>query len=342
MLRAFASRARGPWFRAGLLNVLPNVLPDVLFGVLLSAALAPALAADDYPSKPIRLVVAFAPGSASDSVARILAQELSLRLQQKVLVENRAGAFGQIAAEHVAHSAPDGYTVFITSNTSHAANPHLYRTLPYDPVKDFEPVLRAGMFPFMLVITPSLPVNNAAQLVEYARKHPDELSYGTTNSTSLVVMETLKRLAKLSIVGVQYKSSPEAIVDLSAGRLQVMVSDFSTATPQVKAGKVRALAVTSAKRSPLLPDLPPLADTVPGIDLTGWSGWYLPAKTPKPIVERLARETLAILERPEIRQRLAEVGFQVDPLGPEAFARYMRAQLEYWGQLVRAAGIEPQ
>jgi len=330
MVRAFVAWARRPVSKAGLL------------GVLLSVVGAAPQAADTYPSKPIRLVVAFAPGSASDSVARIVAQELSQRLDQKVVVENRAGAFGQIAAEYVARSAPDGYTLFVTSNTSHAANPHLYRTLPYDPVKDFEPVVRAGMFPFMLVVTPSLPVNTTAELIEYARKNPGKLSYGTTNSTSLVVMETLKRLAKVSIEGVQYKSSPEAIVDLSAGRLQVMVSDFSTATPQVKAGKVRALAVTSAKRSPLLPALPPLADTVPGIDLTGWSGWYLPAKTPKPIVDRIAREMLAILERPEIRTRLAEVGFQVDPLGPEAFARYTRAQIEYWGQLIRAAGIEPQ
>ena len=330
MLRAFVSRARRPGYRAGLL------------GVLLSAVCLAPLAVDSYPSKPIRLVVAFAPGSASDSVARILAHELSQRLNQKVLVENRAGAFGQIAAEYVARSAPDGYTLFVTSNTSHAANPHLYRVLPYDPVKDFEPVLRVGMFPFMLVVTPSLPVNTTAELIDYARKRPGELSYGTSNSASLVAMETLKRLAKVTIEGVQYKSSPEAMLDLSAGRLQVMVSDFSTAIPQLKGGRVRALAVTSAQRSPLMPGLPPLAETVPGIDLTGWSGWYLPAKTPKPIVDRIARETLAILERPEIRTRLAEVGFQVDPLGPVAFARYMRAQIDYWGQLIRAAGIEPQ
>jgi tripartite-type tricarboxylate transporter receptor subunit TctC len=330
MARSLAQRARAARVLAWL--------PALLFGVFAAAPVA----APSWPVKPIKLIVAFAPGSTSDSVARILAQELSQRLAQKVLVENRAGAFGQIAAEYVARSAPDGYTVFVTSNTSHAANPHLYRTLPYDPVKDFEPVLRVGMFPFMLVATPSLPVNNVAEFVEYARRNPDQLSYGTTNSTSLVAMETLKRLAKLSIEGVQYKSSPEAMVDLAAGRLQVMVSDFSTSMPQVKGGKVRAIAVTSAKRSPLMPELPPIADTVPGIDLTGWSAWFVPAKTARPIVERLSRELLAILARPDIRTRLAEIGFQVDPLGPEDFARYLRAQMDYWGQLIRAAGIQPQ
>src|SRR5262245_61710846 len=169
-------------------------------------ALAAPLLGAAWPDKPIRLVVPFAAGSATDSLGRVLAQELSVRLKQGVVVENRPGAFGQIAAQYVAHSAPDGYTLFLSTNTPHAANLHLYPTLAYDPIKDFEPVVRVGTIPFMLVVTPTLPANNTAQLIAYARANPTALSYATPNSTSLVVMETIKRLAKVSIVGVQYKA----------------------------------------------------------------------------------------------------------------------------------------
>jgi tripartite-type tricarboxylate transporter receptor subunit TctC len=309
-----------------------------LAGVLTLAAQA----ADRYPSKPIRMVVPFAAGSATDATARILAHELSNRLAQSVVVENRAGAFGQIAAQAAARSAPDGYTLFVTSNTTHSANPHLYRTLPYDPVKDFDPVAKIGFLPFLLVVTPGLPVNSTAELLAYAKAHPDALSYGTPNSTSLVVTETIKHLAQVSIQRVQYKASPEAVLDLTAGRLQVMVADLAIAMPQVKAGKLRVLGVTTATRTTLLPSVPPIADAVPGVDVAGWFGVFVPAATPKEIVTRISTELLQVLSKPDVKSRLARVGVEADPLGPEAFGRFVREQIERWGRLIRAAGIQPE
>jgi tripartite-type tricarboxylate transporter receptor subunit TctC len=313
-----------------------------LLAGLAGSVMPAAQAAERYPSKPIRVIVPFAAGSATDATARILAQELAKRLDQSVVVENRAGAFGQIAAQAVARSAPDGYTVFITSNTTHSANPHLYRTLPYDPIKDFEPVVKIGLLPFLLVVTPSLPANSTAELVAYARAHPEALAYGTPNSTSLVVTETIKHLAQVSIERVQYKASPEAVLDLTAGRLQVMVADLTIAMPQVKAGKLRVLGVTTAKRTALLPSAPPIADAVPGVDLAGWFGVFVPAGTPQEIVERLSKELLDALSKADIRKRLAGVGVEADPLGPEAFGRFVREQIERWGRLIRAAGIQPE
>jgi tripartite-type tricarboxylate transporter receptor subunit TctC len=309
-------------------------------GALLTA---PALRAQaNYPAKPIRIVVPFSPGAASDGVGRVLADVLGGRLKQSVIVDNRPGAFGQVAAQLVARAPADGYTVFLTSNTTHSANPHLYRSLPYDAVKDFAPVVRVGWFPFVLVVPPALPVNTVQQFIAYAKANPDKLAYGTPNSTSLVVMETICRRAQLSIQRVPYKSSPEAILDLSAGRLQVMVSDLNTAAPQIKGGKLKALGMTLARRSPLLPNVPPIAEALPGIDLAGWSGMFVPAATPKAIVERLSREIIGIVSQPDMRAKLATVGVEVDPLAPEPFGRFVLEQIDLWGRLVQAAGIEPE
>ncbi len=332
-LRSSAVNAVLTFSRTSLLYALAAAL--MLLGTDLRAA-------EPYPAKPIRLVVPFAAGSATDSVGRILAQELSQRLGQNVLVENRPGANGQLAATFVAKSAPDGYTLFMTTNTSHAANPHLYKTLPYDPVRDFEPIARVGTLPFMLVVTAGLPVETTAQLIAYAKAHPGTLAYAAANSTSLVGAETINVIAGTDLLRVSYKSSPEAILDLTAGRLQVMVADFVTAIPHVKAGKLKVLGVTTARRSSLLPEVPPIADTLKGFDLTSWNGLFAPAGTPQPVVARVARETLAILSRPDLRKRLAAIGFEVDPLGPEPFGRYVRDQVAYWGKLVHAARIEPE
>jgi tripartite-type tricarboxylate transporter receptor subunit TctC len=311
-------------------------------GILLAAAPAPGWTQEAYPSKPIRMIVAFAAGSASDGAGRLLAEALGKRLGQNVIVEARPGAFGQIAAQAAARSAPDGYTLFLTTNTTHSANPHLYRTLPYDAIRDFEPVVRIGRFPFLLVVTPSLPVHTTAQLIAYAKAHPGKLSYGTPNSTSLVVMETIKRLAQVSIERVQYKSSPEAVLDLAAGRLQVMISDFATAVPQVRAGKLRALGVTTASRSQLLPTAPPIAEALPGVDTAGWLGLFVPDGTPREVVQRLARELLQVLAQPDMHARLGSVGVELAPLPPEQFGRFVQEQIDQWGNLIRAAGIEPE
>jgi tripartite-type tricarboxylate transporter receptor subunit TctC len=309
---------------------------------LLLTSLQPQASAEAYPSKPIKLVIAFAAGSATDSAGRILAQQLSQRLGQNVIVENRAGANGQIAAVFVARSAADGYTLFMTTNSTHGANPHLYRKLAYDPIKDFEPIARVGTLPFMLVINPELPVINTAEFIAYAKAHPGRLSYGTASTASLVGAETINHLAGLDLVRVGYSSSPQAILDLVAGRLQVMVADFATAMPQVKAGKLRVLAVTTAKHTTLLPEVPPIAETLKGFDLTSWNGIFAPAGTPKEIVARLERETLDTLSRAEIRKKFAAIGFEIDPMKTGEFNRYVREQIAYWGKLVRDAGIPPE
>lgn len=308
-------------------------------GALAFAATWPVRAADAYPSKTIRLVIPFAAGSATDSAGRLVAQELSTRLGQQVIVDNRAGAFGQIAAELVAHSAPDGYTVLMTTNTTHSANPHLFKQLNYDPVKDFEPIARLGLLPFMVVATNELPVKNIQEFVAYARANPGRLSYAHPSSSSLVAMETIKRLTKIDVIGVQYKASPQAIIDLIAGRVQVMAADFATAIPQVKAGKLRVLGVTMAKRSALLPDVPAIAESLPGFDVVAWNGLFVPARTPAPIVARLSREMLDLLARADIKAKLAAIGFEVDPQPADAFGRYVRAQIDVWGRMIRDAGI---
>jgi tripartite-type tricarboxylate transporter receptor subunit TctC len=287
-------------------------------------------------------VVPFAAGSATDSMARVLAHELGQRLGQNVLVEDKPGGFGQIAAVHVANSRPDGYTIFMTTNTTHSANPHLYKSLPYDPVKDFEPVMRTATLPFMLVVGTALPVKSTAELIAYARANPGKLAYASASSTSLVAAETLNTLAGLGMTGVLYKASPQAILDVVSGEVPVMVADFATAIPHVSGGRLRVLGVTTAKRSALVPDVPPIADTVRGFDVTSWNGLFVPAGTPKPIVARLARETLDVLRRKDVADRLATIGFEVDPLGPDEFPAYLRAQLDYWGRLIRDAGIKPE
>jgi tripartite-type tricarboxylate transporter receptor subunit TctC len=311
------------------------------FALLLSTP-SPQALAETYPSKPIRLVIPFAAGSATDAAGRVLAQALAIRLGQSVIVDNRAGANGQIAAMLVSQSPADGYTLFMTTNSTHSANPHLYKSLPYNPVKDFEPIARVGTLAFMLVVNPDLPVANTSELIDYAMAHPGQLSYGTASTASLVGAETINAMAHTELVGIGYKASPQAILDLVAGRLQVMVADFATAMPQVRAGKLRVLAVTTATRSTLLPGVPPIGDTLKGFDMTSWNGLFAPAGTPKPIVARLAQETIASLAQSDVKDRLAALGFEVDPLEPVAFGRYVREQLDTWGKLIRAAKIQPE
>lgn len=301
-----------------------------------------ARAADDYPVRPVRIVVPFAPGSATDTMARLLAHELSVRLGQNVVVDDRPGAFGQIAAVHVAHSAPDGYTVFMTTNTTHSANPHLYKTLAYDPVKDFEPVVRTATLPFVLVCRPDLPAKTTRELVAYGRSQPDGLTYASASSTSLVAAETIGRLGGVKMVSVLYKASPQALAEVAAGRVDFMVADVATALPQVSSGQVRLIGVATEKRLASLPDALPVADTLKGFEVGSWNGLFVPAGTPKAIVARLARETLAILARPDFAARLTAIGFEVEPLGPEPFAAYVRSQLALWGRLIRDAGIAQQ
>jgi tripartite-type tricarboxylate transporter receptor subunit TctC len=302
-----------------------------------------AVAQDAYPSKPITLVIPFAPGSGTDNVGRIVAQKLSERLKQPVLVENRAGANGQIAAEAVSKAKPDGYTLFMTTNTTHSANPSLYKSLRYDPIKDFTPIVRTGELPFAVAVNNDLPVRSIKELIEYAKARPGQVFYGTPNSTSLVASETLKSQAKIDIVGVQYKESPRALTDLIGKKIQLYVVDFGSGLQMLRSNRARAIAVTPARGSKIMPDVPPVAATIPGFDLTSWNGIFGPAGMSKDIVDRLSAEVNGLLADKEVQEKLASTGFEVWPSrNPEEFTKYVKDQLELWTRLIKRAGIQPE
>jgi len=313
------------------------------FAAALAFGFAAAAAAQDYPSRPITLVVPFAAGSGTDNVARIVGQRLSERLRQPIVVENKAGANGQIAAEAVAKAKPDGYTLFMTTNTTHSANPSLYKQLRYDPIKDFTPIVRTGELPFAVVVNNELPVRTLSELISFARANPGKLSYGTPNSTSLVGSETLKNQARIDIVGVPYKSSPQALTDVIGNQIQVYLVDFGSGMAMIRANRVRTLAVTPARGSKILPDVPPVARTIPGFDLTSWNGIFGPAGLPRDVVDRISAEVNAVLAEKEVQDKLAAAGFEVWPTkSPDEFARYVNDQLQLWGSMIRAAGIKPE
>ena len=308
----------------------------------LIATAAPA-SAQIYPNGPITLIVPFAAGSGTDSVARIVGQKLGERLKQPVVVDNKPGASAQIGAQAAAKARSDGYTLFMTTNTSHSANPSLFQKLPYDPIADFTPIARVGELPFALVVNNDLPVKSMPEFIAHARANPNKLSYATPNSTSLVASETLKRIAGLDIVGVPYKSSPQAMTDLVTGAVQVYVTDLGSGIAMIKAGRVRTLAVTTAKASPLLPGVPPLAESVPGFDLTSWNGIFGPAGLPPAIVERLNAELKTVMADREVQDKLLQLGFQPWPSKtPQEFAQYVNDQLRHWSALIKQAGIKPE
>lgn len=311
--------------------------------VALSLFWTSALMAQAYPSAPITLVVPFAAGSGTDAVARTVGQKLSERLKQPVVIDNKPGASAQIGAQFVAQAKPDGYTLFMTTNTSHSANPSLFKTLRYDPIKDFTPIARVGELPFALAVHPGVPAKTMKELVAYAKANPGKLSYATPNSTSLVASETIKRIAGIDMVGIPYKSSPQAMTDLLGGQVHVYVVDFGSGMAMLKSDKIRTLGVTTKESSRILPGVPPIADTVPGFDLTSWNGIFGPAGLPRPVVDRLNAELQVVLADKEVQDKLALIGFQVSPSKtPDEFAKYVADQLAHWTALIKQSGITPE
>jgi tripartite-type tricarboxylate transporter receptor subunit TctC len=312
-----------------------------LAALLLSFFLACSAQAE-YPNKPIKLVVPFAAGSFTDSIARIVGQALHERLGQPIIVDPKPGASSQIAADFVAKAAPDGYTLFMTTNTSHSANPAMFKKLPYDPIKDFSPILLVGEVPFVLVVNIGLPVKTTAELIAYARANPGKLSFPYPSSTAQVAGETLRVMAKIDAVGVPYKSSPQAATDLISGQTQFYFIDFGTGLPHIKSAKMRALAFVNT-RSSLLPGVPAMSEGLPGFALTAWNGVLAPAGTPKEIITRLNAELRAVLARPELRERLNVIGLEVMGTGtPEEFGTFLQAELPKWAKWVKDAGIQPE
>jgi tripartite-type tricarboxylate transporter receptor subunit TctC len=309
---------------------------------LMLAMVATASAQAPYPNRNITLVLPFAAGSGTDTTTRIISKELGTALGVGMVIDNKAGANGSIAASYVARSTPDGYTLFVTTNTSHSANPYLLKNMSYDPVKDFTPIARTGDLPFMLVIHPDIPANSVADLIALAKKEPGKYTYASGSSAAIVAGATFARLAGIDLLHVPYKSSPPALTDLIAGRVSMMFIDVPTGLPHVNAKALKSLAVTTKKRSALLPDLPTMDDTVKGFDITSWQGYFGPANLPKDVVVRLNAEIRKVVERSDIKGQLAERGMEAFSGTPEEFEAFVKEQLVVWEKLITAAGIEKQ
>jgi tripartite-type tricarboxylate transporter receptor subunit TctC len=312
-----------------------------LLAVIVLAATGPALA-QAWPNKPIRLVVNFPPGGAADQIARSVGVPLGEALGQPIVIENRPGANGNIGADAVAKSPPDGYTLLMSSGGAFSVNPHLYTKLPFDPVKDLVPVAAAARILVFLVVRPDLPAKSVDEFVALARANPGKLTYGSPGSGSSphIAGEMLKRAAKIDIVHVPYKGAAPALTDLLGGQLDFMF-DPGIGLPQVRAGKLRLLAVGSPKRSPLFPDTPTLAEAgMVGFDADSWFGFYAPAGVPADILARLNREINRALQTPAVRERITALGAEAVALGAEEFAALQRADRERFGVVVREAGIK--
>jgi putative tricarboxylic transport membrane protein len=316
------------------------------FGRVLAAlllALFSVAVSAQYPSRPVRIIVPFGAGSSTDIVARILGQPLGQALGQPVLVENRPGADGAIAAEQVAKATPDGYTLLLATNSPLSAAPHLKQKLPYDAFADFTPISLVGRYTFFIVVHPSVPGPALADFIGYARANPHKLNYATGNTSSIVLTGMFLALTNLQLVHVPYKTEPTAIPDLLQGQVQLMISSYATVAPHIRDGKLRALATTLDRRSPLLPDVPAITETgMAKFPIVSWAGLFGPAKLPKDIVDRLNREVIAILARPEVREQLTKQAFDGASSSVEELAAFAREQYEVWGKAIRDAGIQPE
>ena len=301
-----------------------------------------AVQGQTYPSKPVKLIVPFPAGSATDHVARLVGSQLQEGLGQPFVVENKAGAQGAIAAAEVAKAAPDGYTLMVTTNTPQAANVSLFKKLQYDPVKDFAPITRFGTTSFMLMVKPEFPAKNLKEFIGHVRKQPGKLSAGYGSAGSQVSLAMLKQLGKLDVVEVPYKGIPQAVTDTMGGSLHFTFVDLANALAQQKGGKLRGLAVTSSKRSSLASDMPAIAEELPGYEIIAWFGLVAPAKTPEPVVRRLNDVLMKALARPDVREKFGTIGADVQPMDPAEFGKFIQAEVANWAKLVKLAGIQPE
>lgn len=312
---------------------------------LLGAATSATAVEISYPVRPVRFIVPFAPGGSTDTLARTLAQRLSDVLGQQVVVDNRSGGNGNIGTEIVARAPPDGHTILLGYIANLGIGPSLYAKLPYDPVRDFAPVTQLAVSPNILVAHPSLPVKSVRELVAYAKANPQKINYASAAVASLghLAGELLNSAAGIHMQHVPYKGSGQAVIDLLAGQVQIMFSGMSSVMPHIKAGKLRPLAVTGAQRSPATPDVPTIAEAgYPGFEASAWYGVLAPAGTPKAIVSRLNAEILRVLKIPEVKERLENVGFELVGGTPDAFATYIRSEIEKWARVVKASGIKAE
>jgi tripartite-type tricarboxylate transporter receptor subunit TctC len=327
-----------PLTRRGFLSALPPLFLPLFFSIR-----AQAQGAETYPSRPVTVVVPYAAGGGLDLIARLLAEKLSERTNQSFFVENRLGAGGVIAAASVAKAAPDGYTIFAASSTQLAIQVTLHKKLPYDPATEFVPLALVASVPFVLIVNPSLPVHTAGDLIELARKRPGQLSFGSSGvgGPPHLYMELLQTMTGTKMIHIPYKGTAEAILDVVAGRVPILMSDVAPAAPLIKAGTVRALGVSSTTRVAALPDVPPIAENgVPGFDAVAWLMLVAPAATPPAIVDKLHAELQTIVAEAPTQQKLVALGvIPIDtPPVPELEA-YVKSEIVRWGKVVEHAGL---
>ena len=315
----------------------------VLAGFALLGLAVPqeAVAAGDYPQRQIRLIVPFPAGAGPDQVARLLGQHLQETLGQTVVIENRAGALGSIGAQEVARAAPDGYTLLMGTNTTQASNVAMLKNLPYDPVRDFAPIIRTTTTAMVLLVKPTFPASNLAQFMEYARSQP-KLTGGYGSGASQISIGQLQSRGGISVIAASYRGVPQAVTDVMGGAIDLAFADFSIAIPQMKGGTLRGIGVTSRQRNELIPDLPPMAEAMPGFETTIWYGLLAPAGTPEAIVNKLYATSEKFLTQPATREKLASVGVMVAPMRPDEFGAFIRSEIVRWTADCKAAGIEPQ
>ena len=320
--------------------------PLLLLATLAACAVmsVAAHAQDAYPNKPVKIVIGFGPGSGTDILARMIGEEMRIALGQAFVVDNRPGAAAQIAATAVAKAPADGYTLFLTSNSSHSVNPHIFKKLPYDPIADFTPIGGIAYFPFILAVNATLPVRTPQEFVTYANANKGKLFYAYGTPTVQIPAAALSRLLKLNAEGVPYKSSPAALTDVIGGQVQFLVVDLASARPHLQSGKLRALAVTTSKRSGLAPDLPTIEETLGlrDFDLAAWTGLFGPAGMPRDVTEKLSAVLLQVLAKTEVRDRIQAAGAEPTPSDSATFAALVKRQLEVWGRKVSDAGIQPE
>jgi tripartite-type tricarboxylate transporter receptor subunit TctC len=317
--------------RLGLLAVL-----------LLSGIAAPsARAADVFPQRPIKIIVPFPPGAGPDNVARLVGQHLQDAFGQTVVIENRAGALGSIGAQEVARSTPDGYTLLMGTNTTQASNVATLKSLPYDPVKDFAPVIRTTTTAMVLLVNPASEAKDLPQFLAYAKAHPN-LTAGFGSGASQLSIAQLQSRGGIKLVAASYRGVPQAMTDVMGGVIDLTFGDFSVAIPQMQGGTLRGIGVTSATRNELIPGLPALSEALPGFEATIWYGLFAPAGTPEPVVNKIYAECAKYLAMPETRKKLADVGVIVSPMAPAEFGAFVKSEVVRWTAEVKAAGIEPQ
>ena len=312
--------------------------------LLLTLACAGHAQTQAWPNKPVRIVTAFGAGSASDIVARMLAEELQAAFRQPFVVDNKPGASGILAADAVAKSPADGYTLFLSTNTAHSVNPHLFKKLPYDPIADFTPIARICFFPFALAVNANLPVKTVAELVALGRSAPSKMSYAYGNSTGQIAGAAFTSLTRMDATAIPYKSTPQALTDLIGGQVSFLFVDLASSRPHWQAGRLRLLALSSERSSAQVPDVPPLAvaANLPGFDLSAWVGMLGPAGLPPEITSRVGEQIIRALGKKEISDKLIALGADVAPAPAAELERYMREQLVAWGRKVKDAGIAPE